>query len=119
MSAAATGQNTARVFLILAAFPAIRRKGMRSKQANSVKRKTSGKPQAATRQKPAAACRTAGSGTRALLTLRSAFILTAALAVSATAGVLSYLASASLPAAFLAAGPACAAVITLLNAVIE
>lgn len=55
---------------------------------------------------------------RPLLTLRAAFILLVALLTAGAAGVLTYLASASLPAAFLAAGPACAAAITLLNAII-
>jgi hypothetical protein len=53
---------------------------------------------------------------RTLLDLRAAFIFLAALLVSGTTGVLTYLISASLPEACLAAGPACAAVITLLNA---
>jgi hypothetical protein len=53
-----------------------------------------------------------------LLTLRAAFILLVALLVSSATGVLTYLATASLPGAFLAAGPACAATITLLNALI-
>jgi hypothetical protein len=110
---------------------------MKSKQASSTKQKTSGKPRPAIRHKPEAARRpgpapagqlggprvatgdAAGSGTRPLLTVRSAFILAAALAASAAAGVLSYLAAASLPAAFLAAGSACTAVITLLNVVVE
>jgi hypothetical protein len=110
---------------------------MKSKQAGGTKQKTSGKLRPAVRHKPAAARRprpgptgqpgrpkiatghAAGNGTRPLLTVRSAFILTAALAVSAAAGVLSYFASASLPVAFLAAGSACTAVITLLNDVVE
>jgi hypothetical protein len=53
-----------------------------------------------------------------LLTLRAAVILMAAMIASGTTGILTYLASASLPEACLAAGPACAAVITLLNAII-
>jgi hypothetical protein len=53
-----------------------------------------------------------------LLTLRAAFILTAALLVSSVAGVLTYFVSASLPEAFLAAGPTCAGVVSLLNAIV-
>jgi hypothetical protein len=53
-----------------------------------------------------------------LLTLRATVILMAALIVSGVTGILTYLASASLPVACLAAGPACAAAITLLNAII-
>jgi hypothetical protein len=53
-----------------------------------------------------------------LLTLRAAVILMAALLVSGMTGILTYFASASLPEAYLAAGPACVAVITLLNAII-
>jgi hypothetical protein len=53
-----------------------------------------------------------------LLTLRAAFILTAAVLVSSVAGILTYFVSASLPEAFLAAGPTCAGVVTLLNAIV-
>lgn len=60
----------------------------------------------------------AASKNEPLLTLRAAFILSAALLVSSTAGVLTYFVSASLPEAFLAAGPTCAGVVTLLNAII-
>jgi hypothetical protein len=56
--------------------------------------------------------------TEPLLTLRAAVILMAAMIASGVTGILTYLASASLPEAYLAAGPACAAVITLLNAII-
>ena len=53
-----------------------------------------------------------------LLTLRAAVILMAALVASGVTGILTYLASASLPEAYIAAGSACVAVITLLNAII-
>ncbi len=53
-----------------------------------------------------------------MLTLRAAVILMAALVASGVTGILTYLASASLPEAYLAAESACAAVITLLNAII-
>jgi uncharacterized protein YycO len=50
--------------------------------------------------------------------LRAAFILTAAVIVAAAAGVLTYLMTGSAPGAVLAAGPAIAAAITLLNAIV-
>jgi len=53
-----------------------------------------------------------------LLTLRAAFILTAALTVAAAAGVLTYLMTGSAPGAVLAAGPAIAAAIALLNGIV-
>lgn len=53
-----------------------------------------------------------------LLTLRAAFILMAAVVASGAIGFLAYLASASLPEAFLAAGSACATAIMVLNAII-
>jgi hypothetical protein len=60
-----------------------------------------------------------GDGGRVpLLSLRSAFILTVALLASTVTGALTFLMSASLPGAFLAAGPACVTVIMLLNAII-
>jgi hypothetical protein len=58
------------------------------------------------------------NGPEPLLTLRAAVILMAALVASGVTGVLTYLASASLPEAYLAAGSACVSVITLLNAII-
>lgn len=54
-----------------------------------------------------------------LLTLRAAFILAAALIVAAAAGVLTYLMTGSAPGAVLAAGPAVAAAIALLNGIID
>jgi hypothetical protein len=53
-----------------------------------------------------------------LLTLRAAFILSAALATAAVGGILTYLAVGKVPEAFLAAGGAFAAAITLLNAIV-
>ena len=53
-----------------------------------------------------------------LLTLRAAFILTAAFAVAAAAGVLTYLTTGSTPGAVLAAGSAIAAAIALLNGIV-
>jgi hypothetical protein len=53
-----------------------------------------------------------------LLTLRSAVILGAALLAGLATGTLTWLATASLPVALLAVGPACAASVTLLNAII-
>lgn len=53
-----------------------------------------------------------------LLTLRSAVILGAALLAGLAAGTLTWLATASLPDAFLALGPACAGSVTVLNAII-
>ena len=53
-----------------------------------------------------------------LLTLRAAFILTAALIVSTAAGVLMYLMTGSASGAALAAGSAIAAAITLLNGIV-
>jgi hypothetical protein len=53
-----------------------------------------------------------------LLTLRAAFILTAALSFAAAAGVLTYLMTGSAPAAVLAAGSAIAAAIALLNGIV-
>jgi hypothetical protein len=58
-------------------------------------------------------------GLEPLLTLRAAFILLTATVASGAAGILTYLASASLPAAFLAGGSACATAITVLNAIID
>lgn len=55
---------------------------------------------------------------QALLGLRVAFILLLALLVSGTTGVLTYLISASVPGAILAAGPAFAAAITFLNSIV-
>jgi hypothetical protein len=60
----------------------------------------------------------AAGAPRPLLTLRAAVILMAALAASGITGILTYLASASLPEACLAAGSSCAAAITLLDAII-
>jgi hypothetical protein len=53
-----------------------------------------------------------------LLTLRSAVILGAAILAGLAAWTLTWLATASIPAAFLAVGPACAGSVTLLNAII-
>jgi hypothetical protein len=53
-----------------------------------------------------------------LLTLRAAFILTAAAFVAAAAGVLTYLMTGSAPEAVLAAGPATGAAIALLNSIV-
>lgn len=53
-----------------------------------------------------------------LLTLRAAFILTAALIVATAAGVLMYLMTGSASGAALAAGSAIAAAITLLNGIV-
>ena len=53
-----------------------------------------------------------------LLNLRSAVILGAAVLVSAVAGILTYLLAHSLPAAFLAAGPAFVGSVALFNAII-
>ena len=57
-------------------------------------------------------------GPRPLLTLRSAVILGAALLAGLAAGTLTWLATASLPAALLAVGPAGAGCVTVLNAII-
>ncbi|MGH3168536.1 MAG: hypothetical protein ACRDN0_21975 [Trebonia sp.] len=54
-----------------------------------------------------------------LLSLRSAVILGGSALISACAGVLAYLVAASVPAAFLAAGPAFAGSVALLNAIIS
>lgn len=56
--------------------------------------------------------------TAPLLTLRAAFILTVALATAAAGGILTYLTTDRAPEAFLAAGTAFAAAITLLNAIV-
>lgn len=53
-----------------------------------------------------------------LLTLRAAFILGAASAVAAAAGVLTYLTTGSAPGAVIAAGAAIATAITLLNGIV-
>jgi hypothetical protein len=53
-----------------------------------------------------------------LLTLRASVILMAALLAAAASGVLTFLTTGSLPEAFLAVGPALAAAITLLNAIV-
>jgi hypothetical protein len=53
-----------------------------------------------------------------LLTLRSAVILGAGLLAGIATGTLTWLATASLPAALLAVGPAGAGSVTLLNAII-
>jgi hypothetical protein len=53
-----------------------------------------------------------------LLTLRAAVILMASLLAATASALLTFFATGSLPEAFLAAGPAGAAVITLLNAII-
>jgi hypothetical protein len=53
-----------------------------------------------------------------LLTLRAAVVLGAALLAGLTAGTLTWLATASLPDALLALGPACAGSVTLFNAII-
>ena len=53
-----------------------------------------------------------------LMTLRTAFILAAASVAAAVAGVLTYLATASLPDSFLAVGPAAAGALTLLHGII-
>jgi hypothetical protein len=53
-----------------------------------------------------------------LLTLRATVILMASLIISGITGILTYLESASLPEACLAAGPACAAAVMLLNVII-
>ena len=53
-----------------------------------------------------------------LLTLRAAFILVTAVVVAAAAGVLTYLMTGSAPEATLAAGPAIAAAIVLLNGIV-
>jgi len=63
-----------------------------------------------------AACPPDGPGP--LLTLRSAVILGAALIAGLATGTLTWLATASLPAALLAVGPACAGAVMLLNAII-
>jgi hypothetical protein len=55
----------------------------------------------------------------ALLTLRAAFILLAAVIVAAAVGVLTYLMTGSGPGAVLAAGPAIAAAILLLNGIVD
>jgi len=62
---------------------------------------------------------TPGSSPRALLTLRAAFILVTASIASTMSATLTYLATASLPAAFLAAGPSFAAAVPLLNSIIS
>jgi hypothetical protein len=54
---------------------------------------------------------------QALLGLSPAFILLLALLASGITGVLTYLVSASAPGAILAAGPAYAAAIALLNSI--
>jgi hypothetical protein len=60
-----------------------------------------------------------GPGDRGpLLTLRAAFILGASACVALVAGLLTYLATRSMPAAFLAAGPGFAGAITMLNAIV-
>jgi len=53
-----------------------------------------------------------------LLTLRAAFILTAALVTAAVGGILTYLMAGKASEAFLAAGGTFAAAITLLNAIV-
>jgi hypothetical protein len=53
-----------------------------------------------------------------LLTLRAAFILTAAGIVAAAAGVLTYLMTGSAPGGVQAAGPAVGAAIALLNGIV-
>jgi len=57
-------------------------------------------------------------GSGPLLSLRSAVILGESALIAACAGELAYLMAASLPAAFLAAGPTFAGSVTLLNAII-
>lgn len=56
---------------------------------------------------------------RALLTLRSAVILSGGLVAGVATGVLAYIAVHSLPEAVLAAIPACAGAIKFLDAVID
>jgi hypothetical protein len=60
----------------------------------------------------------AEAGPWPMLTLRAAVILMAALLTATASGLLTFLATASLPEAFLAAGPPSAAAIALLNAII-
>jgi len=54
-----------------------------------------------------------------LLNLRQAFILSAALTIAAAVGILTSLATASTPKAFLAAIAACISALRLLNAIIS
>lgn len=70
------------------------------------------------RARPAKGRKGAADMKEPLLTLRAAFILMAAMIASAVTGVLTYRASASWAEAYLAAGSACAAAITLLNAIV-
>lgn len=59
------------------------------------------------------------SGARApLLTVRQAFILSTALIIAVVAGLLTFLATASAPRAFLAVMTACASALALLNLII-